>query len=123
MTTHSLTHSINRAHAPALLLVVNIQSNCDQLRETFDRITQLEAFISLVKRNVQQMDDQVTAVERGFALQPLRNVKDAISGRLNSLLKVSTRHAPVCCPARQPVVEWKHMVVGFDLVVKASGLW
>jgi hypothetical protein len=98
MTTHSRTHSINRAHASALSLVVNIQSNCDQLRETFDRITQLEAFISLVKRNVQQMDDQVTAVERGFALQPLRNVKDAISGRFNSLLKVSYPSRPRLLP-------------------------
>mmetsp|Transcript_8535 Transcript_8535/g.21957 ORF Transcript_8535/g.21957 Transcript_8535/m.21957 type:complete len:228 (+) Transcript_8535:133-816(+) len=58
-----------------------LQANCDHLRVTFDRISQLEAFVGLVKRNVQQMDDHVTSVERSFALQPIR----AITGKISTL--------------------------------------
>jgi lipid II:glycine glycyltransferase (peptidoglycan interpeptide bridge formation enzyme) len=63
-----------------------LHTNCEQLRSTFDRITQLEAFVGMVKRNTQQMDDHVTAIERSFMLQPLR----AITGKISTLfVKVS----------------------------------
>lgn len=61
-----------------------LHSKCEELRATYARITQLEAFVGMVKRNVQQMDDHVTAVERSFMLQPLR----AITGKITTLFKV-----------------------------------
>eukprot|EP00038_Savillea_parva_P009839 m.186182 g.186182 ORF g.186182 m.186182 type:complete len:219 (-) comp16688_c0_seq1:146-802(-) len=63
-----------------------LQANCDQLRTTYDRITQLEAFVGMVKRNVQQMDDHVSAVEREFMLQPLR----AFTGKISGLFKMGS---------------------------------
>ena len=46
-----------------------LTEHCESLSELFEKITNLEQFVGIVKKNMQAMDDEISACERKHTLQ------------------------------------------------------
>eukprot|EP00040_Diaphanoeca_grandis_P019330 m.102032 g.102032 ORF g.102032 m.102032 type:complete len:215 (-) comp27375_c1_seq1:118-762(-) len=84
-----------------------LSGTCAKLRDSFERISQLESFVAIVKKNVQQMDDEVTAMERSYTLHPLQNqlrsARNLLTDKFNLLMQSTAgKDSPAGTPPQAP---------------------